>query len=188
MTRDIIAATPRASVSEVARLLVSNHISGVPVVDESHRLVGLVTEGDLILWAGESGEREAWWLNILAEGADLAPEYLDFLRSQQETVRCVMKTDIITIGEDMPVGDIAALMVSKGINRFPVVTDGRLVGIVARADLVRAMSARSLAPEAPSDHKAIGRESERPLLGSEGIEKQELPARPRGRRSGPLFP
>jgi CBS-domain-containing membrane protein len=89
--------------------------------------------------------RREWWLRHLAEGTDLAPEFLNYLNSAQMTARSVMKTDVITATETTAVSDIEELMVSHDIKRIPIVRDGRLVGIVTRADLVKTMVRR---PEA----------------------------------------
>jgi CBS domain-containing protein len=190
MTREIITIAPGASILEAAKLLAEKHISGVPVVEDSDRLVGMLSDGDLIAWEGDSGEREAWWLDMLAEGAELAPEYVEFLRAHHETVRSVMKTEITAIGEDTPIRDIAALMLEKGASRLPVVRDGRLIGIVARADLVRVLSMRLHAAESAGDRTAIPRGPDRPLLDSEGMAKQDLAdSKATGRKaSRPLFP
>ena len=140
MTRKVTTVFPHTSLRYVAKLLWEHHISGVPVVDDDHHVVGIVSENDLLQWSDEPSEKQAWWLNMLAEGFELAPDFLDIVRSEREKVRTAMKTDVMTIGEAVSVADIAKLMVSKGIKRLPVVRDGRLVGIVTRADLVRALA------------------------------------------------
>ena len=172
--------------------MATEHISGVPVVEADGRLIGIVTEGDLIAAHASADQGESWWLAMLAEGADLAPDYLEFLRAQRDAVRGVMKTDLVTVGEEDRTGDIARLMVSKGINRVPVVKDGHLVGIVTRADLVRALSMRAPADNARGfvDHAHIGRPTDHPALDSGKLEKQEDEAREKGRRRAerPLFP
>jgi CBS domain-containing protein len=140
MTRDVVTVFPHTSLRYVAKLLAQHHISGVPVVDDDHRLVGIVTENDLLQWSDEPSEKQAWWLNMLAEGFELAPDFLDLVRSEREKVRTVMKADVATVTEDMSVSDVAKLLVSKGIKRVPVVKDAKVVGIVTRADLVKALA------------------------------------------------
>jgi CBS domain-containing protein len=140
MTREVVTVFPHTSLRYVAKLLGEHHISGVPVVDDDHRLVGIVTENDLLKWSDEPSEKQAWWLNMLAEGFELAPDFLDIVRSEREKVRTVMKADVATVTEDMSVSDVAKLLVSKGIKRVPVVKDAKVVGIVTRADLVRALA------------------------------------------------
>ena len=129
MTRDVVTVFPHTSLRYVAKLLAEHHISGVPVVDDDHNLIGIVTENDLLQWSDEPSEKQAWWLNMLAEGFELAPEFLDIVRSEREKVRTVMKVDVATVAEEMPVADIAKLLIGA-----------KLVGIVTRADLVRALA------------------------------------------------
>ena len=140
MTRDVITVFPHTSIRYVAKLLIEHHISGVPVVDDDHRLVGMVSENDLLNWSDAPSEKQAWWLNMLAEGSELSPDFLDAVRCEREKVRTVMKTDVVTVAEDTPVAEIARLMVSKSIKRVPVVRGKTVVGVVARTDLVRALA------------------------------------------------
>jgi CBS domain-containing protein len=192
MTRDVLTVTPNMPVHEVARLLATEHLSGVPVVEEGGRMVGIVTEGDLITVLAGGDRHTAWWLAMLAEGGELAPDYLKFLRAQRGTARSVMTTELVSIGEDARIPDIAALMVTKGVNRLPIVKDGQLVGIVTRADLVRALSIRPATEDvrAVIDETPIGRPSDRPVLGSDKLTTEGLPDRTPRRRAGhrPLFP
>jgi CBS domain-containing protein len=140
MTRDVITVFPHTSLRYVAKLLAENHLSGLPVVDDAHHVVGIVTENDLLKWSDEPGEKQTWWLDMLAEGSQLAPDFLDLIRVEGEKVRTVMKTDVATITESLSVTDIAKLMVAKSIKRVPVLRDSKLVGVVSRADLVRAFA------------------------------------------------
>ncbi|MDB5395532.1 MAG: putative signal-transduction protein with domain [Rhodospirillales bacterium] len=140
MTLEVISVLPHTSIRYVAKLLVEHHISGLPVLDEDQRLVGMVTENDLLQWSDELSGKQAWWLDMLAEGHGLASDFLDLVRVEGEKVRRVMTTDVSTITETMPVAEIAKLMVAKAIKRVPVLRDGKLVGIVSRADLVRALA------------------------------------------------
>jgi CBS domain-containing protein len=140
MTRDVITVFPHTSLRYVAKLLIEHHISGVPVVDGDHRVVGMVSEADLLNWSDAPSEKQAWWLNMLAEGSELSPDFLDVVRCEREKVRTVMKTDVTTISETTPVAEIARLLVGKSIKRVPVVKDRKLSGIVSRADLVRVLA------------------------------------------------
>jgi CBS-domain-containing membrane protein len=140
MTRDVITVFPHTSIRYVAKLLIEHHISGVPVVDDDHRLVGMVSENDLLNWSDEPSEKQAWWLNMLAEGSELSPDFLDVVRCEREKVRTVMKTDVATVSETTPVAEIAKLLVSNSIKRVPVVKDRKLSGIVSRTDLVRVLA------------------------------------------------
>lgn len=140
MTRNVVTVPPHASIRHVAKLLATRHISGLPVVEESGKLVGMVTEGDLLTYRGTPGEHQAWWLDMLAEGFDLAPNYLEAVEAERDKVRKFMKTDIVSVPESMRLADIARLMTEKKVNRLPVLKAGKLVGIIARADLVRAFA------------------------------------------------
>ena len=140
MTREVITVHPETGLREAALRLVKARISGMPVVDEHHRVVGIISEGDLVRWTEELTPQQSWWLNMLADGFDLAPEFLEQIRSVHAIVRAVMHTGVITVQESTPARDIAKLMSEHHFKRVPVVKDGRLVGIVARADLVKALA------------------------------------------------
>ena len=142
MTADVVSVAPETSTREVARLLVARGISAVPVVDATGSPIGMISEGDLI--SRNDSDRRArrdWWLTLLAEGEELHPDFLATLRDSVQPVRDVMSSPVVTVGEDTELSDIARLLVSHRIKRVPVVRDGRVVGIVSRADLVRALAA-----------------------------------------------
>ena len=144
MTRDVVSVTSDTPVRKIASLLVKNRISAVPVVDRSGVPIGIVSEGDLIR-PGRAA-REAWrrsWLEILAEGQPLAPELLAWLHSQNHSAGTVMSAPVITVGEETSLAEIARLLTTHRIKRVPVVRDGHIVGIVSRADLVRALAITS---------------------------------------------
>jgi len=141
MTRFVVTVPPSATMTEVARTLAQHAISGVPVCEADGTLVGIITEGDLVRPLMRSQERRRdWWLRHLAEGNDLAPEFLDYVSATRKTARELMRPDVITVNETASVGDIAELMTTKDIKRVPVVRDGKLVGIVTRADLVKMLA------------------------------------------------
>ena len=140
MTKAVVSVHPDTPVREIARLLLDNGISAVPVVDNNAILIGIVSEGDLIRRDQPAREaRREWWLEILAEGEQLSPEFLAWLNSQKRPARAIMSAPVITVSEDTEVGEIARLLVAHQIKRVPVVRDGRLVGIVAREDLLRTL-------------------------------------------------
>lgn len=149
MTAKVITAGPDDTVAQVARLLAINQISAVPVCDAAGNLLGMLSEGDLLRpFTTETETRRAWWLRLLAEGTELAPEFLNYVREDQRRAKDLMVTPVITVTERTSVHEIADLMTRHHIKRVPVLRDGELVGIVARADLVRAI-ARS--PDALSE-------------------------------------
>jgi CBS domain-containing protein len=141
MTRFLVTVSPTATMTEIAKSLAEHAISGVPVCEEDGTLVGIITEGDLVRPLMRSREnRREWWLRHLADGTDLAPEFLSYVKGAQMAARDLMRTDIVTASETTSVADIAELMVKHDIKRVPITRDGRLVGIVTRADLVKTIA------------------------------------------------
>lgn len=141
MNDDVATVAPETSLREVARTLLTHKISAIPVVDAGGTLVGMVSEGDLV--GRKKTERETrseWWLMRLAEGEPLNSEFLAHLQSPLAVASEVMSSPVIAIGEETPVDEIASLMATHSVKRLPVTRDGRVVGIVRRADLLRTMS------------------------------------------------
>jgi CBS domain-containing protein len=148
MTRDVAVVHPETSLLGAVKLMAGRRISGMPVVDDAGTIVGMISEGDLVRWHEGYTERQARWLDMLAEGGHLAPAFLEGIREQRRKVKSVMSPGATTVTEDTPARDVARLMYSKNIKRVPVLRDGKLVGIVARSDLVRAL-AEKLAEKPP---------------------------------------
>jgi CBS-domain-containing membrane protein len=142
MTREVIRVSPEAPLREVAQVMVDYDIGGLPVVDEAGRVVGMVTEDDLILRHARPVGR--WWHAFLGGPERLAREYR---QAGDMAVREVMATSVIAVGPAVPVDEVARLLHAHGIRRLPVIDEGRLAGIVSRADLVRAL-AQERRPEA----------------------------------------
>lgn len=132
MTRKVVTVTPEMSLKDVATLLAKHRISGVPVCDADGHVVGVVSEAD-ILWK-ELGLRAGH--GLLERIFDSA--YGEDVRIAASTAGEAMTSPAITVPPEASVVRAAELMIENGINRLPVVSEGRLVGIVARADLVRA--------------------------------------------------
>jgi CBS domain-containing protein len=141
MTRDVVTVGPDDRVPEIARRLAEHGISAVPVCDKDGTVLGMISEGDLLRPFRQTHllQRE-WWLNVLAEGEQLAPSFLDYIRLDQRRARELMTTPVITVTETTPATEIAELLDKHHIKRVPVVRDGKLVGIVSRADLIRAIA------------------------------------------------
>ena len=158
MTTDVITVDPDMTVQVLAKLLAERGISGAPVVDASGRLVGIVSEGDL-LHRAEIGtarrhreRRRSWWLDDFA--SELARDYI---RSHGRNVKDFMTCDVVTVTEDTDLGEVAALLEAKRIKRVPVTRDGKVIGIISRANLVRALAATKGAPprEGEDDDRTI---------------------------------
>jgi CBS domain-containing protein len=139
MTPDVIVARPETPLMELVDLMLANRISGVPVV-ENGILVGIVSEGDLLRRA-ETGtaKRRSHLLELLGSTAANAADYV---RTHGRRTREVMTTDIIAVTPETPMGEIADILETKRIKRVPVVRDGKLLGIVTRANLLRALASR----------------------------------------------
>jgi CBS domain-containing protein len=141
MTRFVVTVSPNATMNEIAKTLAEHAISGVPVCEADGTLVGIITEGDLVRPLMRSRERRRdWWLRQLAEGTDLAPEFLNYVKGAGGSARELMRPDVITATETTQVGDLAELMMTHDIKRVPIVRDGKLTGIVTRADLVKTLA------------------------------------------------
>jgi len=138
MVSTVITVGVNASIGEVAAILLNNHISAAPVVDEKGELVGIVSEGDLMR-RPEIGttKRHSWWLELISNKWASATEYI---KSHSRKVADVMTRDLITAKPDTPLGDIAGLLERNQIKRVPIVERGKLVGIVSRANILQALS------------------------------------------------
>jgi CBS domain-containing protein len=140
MTRDVAVVHPETSLLDAVKLMARRRISGMPVVDDSGAIVGMISEGDLVRWHEGYTAREARWMDMLAEGFELAPAFVEGIRERRHKVKSVMSPGALTVTEGTGARDVARLMYDKGIKRVPVVRDGKLIGIVARSDLVRALA------------------------------------------------
>jgi CBS domain-containing protein len=140
MTRDVAVVHPETSLLEAVKLMARRRISGMPVVDDAGTILGIISEGDLVRWHEGYSERQARWLDMLADGFELAPALLEGIQEQRRKVKSVMSSGVTTVTEETLARDVARLMYAAGIKRVPVVRDGKLVGIVARSDLVRALA------------------------------------------------
>ena len=163
-TRNVVSVGPEAPTRTVARLLEETGFSAIPDVDANGAPIGMVSESDLIRREIDMrAPRRAWWLELLAEGEDLAAEFVDYLKAADRPARDIMTVPVVTVAEDTSIQAIAEALQEHHIKRVPVVRDGRIVGIVSRADLVRALAkAASSTPPAPS-LRPIGARKSRPV-------------------------
>jgi CBS domain-containing protein len=139
MVSPVITIKPQATVKEVAQILLKHHISALPVVDDGGRLVGVVSEGDLMRRADLGTQRRSsWWLAALfAEEATLASDYV---KAHGRKVADVMTKKVVTVTPDTSLNAVAALLERHSIKRVPVVETGKLLGIVSRANLIQALA------------------------------------------------
>src|SRR5215470_1689127 len=138
MVWGVTSVRPNARVEEVASTLLANRISAVPVIDEQGELVGLVSEGDLMrrVEAGTDRSR-SWWLVYLTGKQVLAAEYV---KSHSHKVTDVMTRSVITATPETPLSEIATLLERNRIKRVPIVQNGKVVGIVSRANLLQVLA------------------------------------------------
>ena len=136
MTSPVISIAPDSTVLEAVRIMLLRRISGLPVIDKSGSLVGIVTEGDFLRRA-ETGtqRRRPRWLEYLLGPGRLADEYT---RSHGRKVHEIMTFGALSITEDTPLDEVVRLMEKRQIKRLPVVRGNEVVGIVSRANLVHA--------------------------------------------------
>ncbi len=160
MALGVVVARPDISVRETAQMLADYHVSGMPVVDRDGKLVGMVTESDLLRRAeiGTDGARHARWQEWIAPKHELASEYV---KTHSRRLSDVMTTRVFSVNEETPLDEIATLMERHRIKRVPVLRDGKVVGLVSRADLIRALASvgpelrRSVAPGDAAIREAV---------------------------------
>lgn len=156
MTQNLITVSPETPVAAAAKTMLDNHISGLPVI-ENGKLVGIVTEGDFLRRAelGTELKRPNWLQFILGAGREAA----DYVQAHGRKVVDVMTRDPVTVSEDTSLQDLVAAMEAHHVKRLPVMRDGRLVGIVTRANLLRAIStlARDVSGPTASDEDVRAR-------------------------------
>jgi CBS domain-containing protein len=141
MQTDVITVGPDTTVRELAGILAEKKISGVPVVDDEYEVVGMVSEADIIVQDAEL--HFPYYVPLLDSVIYLQSfnKFEDRLRKMfGSKVKEIMSTEVMTIAPDASVRDAATLMADREINRLPVVAEGKLVGIVTRHDIVRAIA------------------------------------------------
>ena len=138
MTTNVVTVGPETSVQQVAHILLARHISAVPVVSQNGELLGIVSEGDLMRRTETATvRRRSWWLELLTSDETSAAE---FVRSHSGKVTDVMTRKVVTADPDSSLAEIATLLERNGIKRVPIVKDGKVVGIVSRANLLQALA------------------------------------------------
>jgi CBS domain-containing protein len=152
MTTKVVTVMADTPPPQVARVLLNHGISAVPVLNDEGAPIGMVSEGDLVTRSDmERTSRHDWWLQLIADKSTPDDEALVKLRSSGRTAGDVMAAPIVTVGETTDLAEVARLLAAHRIKRVPVMKDGQVVGIVSRADLLRAVasSASGATPETP---------------------------------------
>jgi len=155
MTRRVFTVRRDSTLDEAIAAMLEHGVSGVPVVDESGMPVGMLTEGDLLRRSelGTERARRPRWLEFLVGPGKLAAEYT---HAHGRSVADVMNDKLHCVAPDTPLQQVVELMERQRIKRVPVVEDGRLVGIISRANLLRALALAAPAlPAAPASDEQI---------------------------------
>lgn len=138
MTAGVITTGPDADVRSAAKTMLEKGISALPVVDKDGSLIGIISEGDLIRRTESGTEAEtSWWLRLLSDNETLASR---FVKAHGARVADVMSREVITAAPDTPLVEIARLLEKNRIKRVPILKDGKLVGVVSRANLLQALA------------------------------------------------
>lgn len=149
MSHNVIAIERDAPLSQAVQMMLDNGVSGLPVVDAGGQVVGILTEGDLLRRAETGTEGKTGWFTALFSLGRQADHYI---QTHSRRVRELMTPDVITTPADASLEEAVALMQSHGVKRLPVVNDGRLIGIISRADFLRALQKKlSAAVQTPTD-------------------------------------
>ncbi len=140
MTTEVISVSPEERVDVVTKLLIDNKISGIPVVDKDNHIVGIVTEKDLLIKAGEL--KVPFYITLFDSIIFMENPLRfnnDLKKYTASKVKDAMTTKVLVVDENTPVHEIAETMQNKGVNRLPVVRNGKLIGIVTRNDVLKAL-------------------------------------------------
>jgi CBS domain-containing protein len=154
MTKDVVTVGLQTTVGEIAGVLVRHRISAVPVVSDDNRVVGIVSQTDLG-HRSETGteKRRKWWLDVFADTDSKAREYI---KSHGLKARDVMSRVVISVSKNASLAEVADVLDSHGIRQVPVMDDGKLVGMISRADLVRKLAEIKIAaPAARPDNGVL---------------------------------
>jgi CBS domain-containing protein len=152
MTADVVSVEPDTPVQDIAQLLYTRRISGVPVIEQG-RVIGIVSEGDLIGHAATIGEqRRSWWLSAFMDDSLSARDYA---KTHGRIARDVMTDNVVTVEETATIAEIAKTLQRHRIKRVPVVRNGKLVGIVTRGNLLQGLATLEVEPPTRVDDRTI---------------------------------
>lgn len=166
MVRDVVTVKADDDVSHAVKLLAEHDVSALPVVDEAGLVIGVLSESDLMRREEIGTEKHRpWWLEAVMPSTVLAH---DFAREHGRKVAEVMTDDVISAGEETPLGEIAGLLEKHRIKRVPILREGKLVGIVSRSNLIQALAT---APAGESGDARSDRSIRLELLGRLGEQR-----------------
>ena len=147
MTRDVVTVQPSTTVHQIAKLMTERRISGVPVVSASGAVVGVVSESDLMHRVEMGTQRERkWWLSLFSDPDQMARDYA---KTRGLKAVDVMSRNVISVEFDTPLRKVAETLDSNHVKRLPVMQGDRLVGLITRSDLVKALLASTVGPAEP---------------------------------------
>jgi CBS domain-containing protein len=182
MSPDVITVHPDTPLDKLVNLMLKNRISGVPVIDQD-RIVGIVSEGDLLRRAETGTEkRRSQLLELVSSTTAIAADYV---RTHGRKAAEVMTAHVIMVEHDTPIAEIANILETRRIRRVPVVRDGKLVGIVSRANLLRALASKLEAQPAPGSRWTIAASARLAEFRQHNWARQVAVRRDRSGRRGP---
>ncbi len=166
MSTKVVTVSPTTSVRDIAALMVEKHVSGLPVLNENGTLVGMISEGDLLRRPEIGTEKpRRRWASFFA-GAD--EQAREFTKSHGLRAGDVMTEQVLHVAEATSLGDVVSLMEKHNIKRLPVLSDGKLVGIVSRVDLLRALAVQQALPlPPPAESDAVMRTAMNEVLATQ---------------------
>jgi len=154
MTNTVITVGPDRPLKEIAQLLIKHRISAVPVINEDKKLMGIVSEGDLVhRIRGDHELPRSWWLSLIGDLNDIPKE---FIRTHGKTAKDVMTQEVITATPFTSIAELSEMLETNKIKRVPIVESGKLIGIVSRANIIQGLVAQdddSLPKVAKSDQE-----------------------------------
>lgn len=171
MTRKVVTAAPKTKVRDIANLMQQHRISAVPITDADKQVVGIVSEGDLMRRVG-SGDTDAqprsWWLSLFTSDKLASTDYIKLHGQYAEEI---MSRDVITVEETAGLSEVATILERNRIKRVPVTREGRLVGIVSRANLLQGLARQDTLAPVSKDDRQIQEAIEKELGQIAGLDK-----------------
>ena len=171
MTWNVVTAEPKTRVHDIADLMQKHRISAVPIIDANKQIVGIVSEGDLIRRVGDrdqDAQPRSWWLSLFTSDR---LESKDYIKLHGQFAEEVMTHNVIAVEETTGLSEIAAILERHHVKRVPVTRDGRLVGIVSRANLLRGLAGQETLAPVSHDDRQIREAIENELVRIAGLDK-----------------